>query len=157
MGNVEVYRMESWRFRKRLQSCGSTKLAVVSIIIYLWIAQCSSIQKSARTKHPKGGSGWFVPADLHMIQNGRSISSWKDELDAHEFKNWGWKTASHRLLKKDRLACQGKFFLVQKNTVFPVLSGFPWIAPILMRFQRINMMLVLLFNGLIRPLLPTLL
>ena len=49
------------------------------------------------------------------------------------------------------------FFEYKKTFVFPVLSGFPSIAPILMRFQRINMMFVFLFNGLMRPLLPTLL
>ena len=49
------------------------------------------------------------------------------------------------------------FFEYKKMIVLPLLSGVPSIAPILMRFQRINMMLVYLFNELIRPLLPKLL
>ena len=49
------------------------------------------------------------------------------------------------------------FFKHKKMIVLPLLSGVPSIAPVIMRFQIINMMLVCLFNGLIRPLLPTLL
>ena len=49
------------------------------------------------------------------------------------------------------------FFEYKKMIVLPFPSGVPSIAPIIMRFQRINMMLVCLFIGLISPLLPTLL
>ena len=37
------------------------------------------------------------------------------------------------------------FFKYKKTIVLPVLSGVPLIAPVLMRFQIINMMLVCLF------------
>ena len=49
------------------------------------------------------------------------------------------------------------FYECNKTIVLPVPSGVPSIAPVLMRFQRGNMVLVCLFNGLIRPLLTTLL
>ena len=117
MGNVEVYRMESWRFGNWLRSCLSSKWAVVSIFIYWWLRQRPSIQKSARTKHPKGGNGWFVRADSHAIKHGRSISSWKDELDAHELTNWGWKTASHWWLKNSRLACHWQYCFGTKKKI----------------------------------------
>ena len=67
------------------------------------------------------------------------------------------KTASHRWLKNARLACPRQFFSSKKTIVLPVRSGVPSIFPILMPFQRLNTMLVLLFNRFMRPLLPKLL
>ena len=49
------------------------------------------------------------------------------------------------------------FFKYKKTIILPVPSGFPYIAPVVIRFQRISIMSVFLFNVFIRPLLPTLL
>ena len=77
---------------------------------YLLMTWAAPIHSKIRSnKSPKRGNGWFVWANLHAIQHGRSISSWKYELDARGFTNWGWKTASHRWLKKACLACPVQF------------------------------------------------
>ena len=129
MGDVEVYRMESWIFGNWLWSCRSAKWAVVSIIIYWWLRQRPSIQKSAGIKHPIGGNGWFVWADLRLIQHKRSISPWKDELDARGFANWGWKTASSRWLKNACLPCPGQYFSSTKTNRFASLKWSPINCP----------------------------
>ena len=134
MGNVEVYHMESWRFGNRLRSCGSVKWAVVSIIIYRRLGQRPSIQKLARTNHPKGGNGWFVQADLHGIQHGRGISSWIDELDARGLQTEVENGFSSMIEKRPSGIPRAVFFEYTKTIVLPVLSGVPSIAPNMKRF-----------------------
>ena len=86
---------------------------------YYWLlGHHPSIQKLAQTNHPKGVNGWFVRAGLHGIQHGRGIFSWNDELDAHGFANWGWKTASCRWLKNAPLEFPGQYFSSFKNDRF---------------------------------------
>ena len=63
------------KIRNLVASWGSSKWASVSIIIYRWLGQRPSIQKSARTNHPKGGNWWFVRIGLHGIQQRIIISS----------------------------------------------------------------------------------
>ena len=81
-----------------------------------WSAPIHS--KISSTKPLKRGNGWFFVADWHWIQNGKSISSRSDELDARGLPNWGWKTASRQWLENTRLACPGQYFFTTKKPSF---------------------------------------